>query len=627
VNGGQAALAAGISDRSLQATFDQAPVGIAHVGVEGAWLRVNARLCELLGYSAAELAELTVQELTHPDDLDGDLAQAALLADGEIDSYRLEKRYLRKDGSTLWAQLSGSAVRDENGRLMHFLAIVEDIGARKRAEADAEKARSTLEAVLDSAPLGIALLDMDLRYTRINERLAELNGLGVADHLGRTPMELLPQIPQESYLPHWQRVLDTGEPLLGVEFEAATPAAPGVLRSFREDWYPILVEESVVALAALVTETTDERRRAAERERLAAAELIAAERQQAAQVLAAVGDGIVAVDAGSQITYLNAAAMRILSTRAELAQGSPIARVVGGWTDVEDRIPIAATTESAPVATLPFELHGGRESWLSIGGVRYANGIVYAFRDQTGEHRLEQLRREFITTLSHELRTPLAAVYGGVHTLLRSDVDFDRDSRRPLLEMAVEQAERLRELADRVLVVEELDSDALALNEQPVDPNELVHRLVDAHRTRTQNGQVVEVEEATAPRIVADPHRLESVLAALLDNAIKFSPNGGRVAVAATASDRHVRFTVSDTGIGIAAGDQERIFEKFYRSDPEQTLGIGGAGLGLYIARTLAERMGGAISVDSQPGTGATFVVTLPRREAAAGHPPQHALR
>ncbi len=123
------------SETRFRATFEQAAVGMAHVGLDGRFLRLNKKLCELSGYSAAELKARTFPEITHPDDLGADIAQATALLAGDIPHYSMEKRYIRKDGSTVWANLTGSLVRDDQGRPDYFIAVVEDITRRKQSEA------------------------------------------------------------------------------------------------------------------------------------------------------------------------------------------------------------------------------------------------------------------------------------------------------------------------------------------------------------------------------------------------------------------------------------------------------------------------------------------------------------
>lgn len=148
-----------LSEARFRSTFDEAPVGIAHVAPDDHFLRVNPALCEITGYTGSELKALTFADITHPDDLHLDVRQVGLLADGKIHRYTLEKRYLRKNGSIVWINLTGSAVRDEQGQLVHFIAIIEDITGRRQAEA-------TLRLALDSARLIAFVWDIPTNAVR-----------------------------------------------------------------------------------------------------------------------------------------------------------------------------------------------------------------------------------------------------------------------------------------------------------------------------------------------------------------------------------------------------------------------------------------------------------------------------
>jgi signal transduction histidine kinase len=261
--------------------------------------------------------------------------------------------------------------------------------------------------------------------------------------------------------------------------------------------------------------------------------------------------------------------------------------------------------------TLPLEL-GGRDLWLSFVAVRSADGIVYAFRDLTIERRLDEVRNDFVTTISHELRTPMAAVYGAAETLLHRDIELSADQGRLLLEVIATQAARLTQITEEVLLTSKLDRGELSVRRGPVDVVELVRRTVDALGGQLPEAVTIAVEVPAAVGAASgDADRIEQVLVNLLDNALKYG--GGAVTIRVEDVDGSVRVSVADSGPGIAPADQQRIFEKFYRGDPQQTHAPGGTGLGLYISRELVRRMDGRLDVVSEPGEGATFVLELPR--------------
>jgi signal transduction histidine kinase len=279
-------------------------------------------------------------------------------------------------------------------------------------------------------------------------------------------------------------------------------------------------------------------------------------------------------------------------------------------------VPVAAVPGpgSTEARTLPLEIDG-RELWLSISGVEFEGGVVYAFRNLTEERALEELKGEFVATVSHELRTPLAAIYGSAQTLLRRDLDLDAESKERLLEVIAQESERLSRIAGDILLANNLDSGRLRLPKAQIDVARLVTEVVEEMRSvfaDRKNISLSLVMPDAPTRVVGDSDRLRQVLINLVDNAVKYSPDGGRIEVRVEPHENGLRLAVRDQGLGIAHGEQQRIFGKFYRVDPQQSGGVGGTGLGLYICRELVRRMEGRVSVTSKEGEGSTFVVELP---------------
>jgi PAS domain S-box-containing protein len=338
----------------------------------------------------------------------------------------------------------------------------------------------------------------------------------------------------------------------------------------------------------------------------------AAERAQAAEALAFVGDGILLVDRDSVVRLWNAAAETITGLRAEGVMGRPAADAIPGWAALESHVVLAATPgEAAPGEVLVLQL-GDREVWLSVVGVRFHAGTVFAFRDLTAERAVEKLKSDFVSTVSHELRTPLAGVYGAAMTLQREDVRFDDQQRRVLLDVIAAEAGRLGRIVEDILSVGQLEAHALTLRVEANDATAIAGEAVRAARMRLTTDLPIEIASTTDAMVAADRTRLLQVLGNLLDNAIKYSPDGSLVELHVDAADARIRFSVSDRGLGIPAGERERIFAKFFRLDPELARGVGGTGLGLYICRELVGVMGGRIWADARTGGGSTFVVELP---------------
>jgi PAS domain S-box-containing protein len=338
----------------------------------------------------------------------------------------------------------------------------------------------------------------------------------------------------------------------------------------------------------------------------------AAERAQAARVLASVGDGVVLVDHNGVVRYWNRAAAAITGLPESEVVDSPIAEAFPGWSTIAGRAPVAAEGATNPrPESLPLAL-GDREVWLSVAGVEVPDGIVYAFRDLTEDRALDEMKTEFVSTVSHELRTPLAAIYGAAVTLRRTDVHLDAEQRENLLSVVSNEADRLARTVNAILWASRLDTDTLRVTIESCDPVELTREVVTAQAVHLPPGIELRIDSPDRlPPVAADRDKVGQVLVNLVENGVKYSPDGGTVLVRLRTVGRDVRFSVVDEGLGIPHVEQRRIFEKFYRLDPNMTRGIGGTGLGLYICRELVRRMGGRIWVESAPGRGSTFTFEL----------------
>jgi PAS domain S-box-containing protein len=358
-------------------------------------------------------------------------------------------------------------------------------------------------------------------------------------------------------------------------------------------------------------------------ERASHQEEVREERERAARVLAHVGDGVFFVDGEGLIRLWNPAAAAITGLRATDVLGRPPEEAMPGWEAIARFVPTTAAPVSAArhAETLPLELPG-REIWISISAVDFPDGRVFAFRDLTEERDVEKMKADFVATVSHELRTPLAAVYGAAMTLRRTDLELDDVRRDRLLAVVASESDRLARIINEVLAASRLDSGTFALALESCDPAALARQVVEAARAHLPDGISIALSPADGlPHVAADPVMARQVLTNLIENAVKYSPSGGRVSVSLERQEGRILFTVRDEGLGIPLREQERIFQKFYRLDPDLTRGVGGTGLGLYICRELVRRMGGRIWVASREGEGSTFFFELPLADARATQP------
>ena len=265
-------------------------------------------------------------------------------------------------------------------------------------------------------------------------------------------------------------------------------------------------------------------------------------RAQAAQALEFVGDGVFLVGADGVIRLWNPAAERITGLASLDLVGYAAADVLATW-------PLREVGERQH--TYPIEVDG-RELWLALTAVPFADGTVYAFRDLTEEQALERLKSDFVSTVSHELRTPLAAIYGAAMTLQRTDVALARRAAHGLLDVVANESERLARIVNDVLWASRLDAGVLDVSIESCDAGALAGAVAAAARAHLPDGDRARPRRASdLPAIAADPDKVRQVLVNLVDNAVKYSPDGGLVARARRPRTARVRFSVSDRGLGI----------------------------------------------------------------------------
>jgi PAS domain S-box-containing protein len=391
-----------------------------------------------------------------------------------------------------------------------------------------------------------------------------------------------------------------GVPVVGTE--GATLGVLAVYASVPREWR----EEEIEALLAVAASTSAA---------LSNAELyqrVALERERSVAILANIAEGIVAVDRDGNVVLWNSAAEGITGVPAAVALGrAPV--------DVLQRS-LESSDEGPRGERLVPITRGREEVWLSVteavmrDPVGAIAGRIFAFRDISDDRLVEQVKSDFVSTVSHELRTPLTSIYGFAETLLRRDVMFGDEERQTFLHYIASESQRLTSIVDTLLNVARLDTGDLQVNLVETDVRDVVGQVLDTVSRVEVNGHRFVVELPEGPlAATADREKLRQVCAILVDNAVRYSPDGGTVTVGATRRQDLVEVSIEDEGIGIPQSDQEQIFRKFYRgSDAEFRADSGGTGLGLFIARGLVTAMGGRIWVSSQEGEGSRFAFELP---------------
>jgi PAS domain S-box-containing protein len=630
-------------------------------GDRSSCLYIGPQVEAMLGYSSAEWSaepEL-FSRLLYPDDrekvLDG---HERAEADGG--RFRCEYRLVARDGRIVWVREETTTVRDAVGNSRYAQTFLVDISERKRADDEREQLRAAertaanlqtvrqrrLDFLREAGDVLSAAMETQTSIQRVAELavhdLADWSAVDVLEESGELtrmgvacaePRGAVPAREPDGFV---QAVIKSGRQLVipalahreSLNEELVEPGLPdevvslicvplasrgrplGALTLARSAHGPEYgADELGLAedLAARIGIAIDRGRLYLEVE----------ERADAARVLTYVADGVVLLDRADVVRLWNPAAESITGIASAVVLGRPPAEVIPGWREAVDSIPVSTSPAPGhPEVMIPIETEHG-ERWIAISGVEFFGGTVYAFRDVTEGRQLEELKADFIATASHELRTPLAAVYGAAQTLLRHDFALDEAGRDRFVSLIAEESERLGRIVNEILLANQLDSGRVDLGSEPFDPVELVERAVEAARAHAPPEISVEpVAPEPIPLVAADRDKVRQVIVNLIENAMKYSPDGGRIEVGLqpgqSSDEETVIFYVKDEGIGIPSHELARIFEKFYRLDPQMTRGVGGTGLGLYICSELVHRMGGNIWVESSEGQGSTFLLELP---------------
>ena len=329
-----------------------------------------------------------------------------------------------------------------------------------------------------------------------------------------------------------------------------------------------------------------------------------------------MSDGVVVVGPNQRVIFCNAAFCRAVNIEIATWEGRPVVEVIPN-ADLLNFVEQVRTVNAPITSELIVGSVRTRSFAVTATLIRSndtTSGSVIVLHDISELRRLERARRDFAANVSHEFKTPLTAIQGFADTLLSGALE-DAEHSRKFVEIIRENAVRLGRLTDDLLKLAQIEAGKLELQRQPVAVSSVTQPCLEVTRLKAdQKNLTLETDyRADLPLVNGDSLCLQQVLQNLLDNAVRYSPTGGRIIVRAFVKDSEIVISVSDSGVGIPKAEQERIFERFYRADAARSREDGGTGLGLSIAKHLVEAHGGRIQVQSEVGIGSTFSVFLPR--------------
>ncbi len=563
------------------------------------------------------------------------------LAEGAIVGLANHTVLIARDGTERPIDDSAAPIRTQDGKIAGAVLVFRDITARHQAAADIAAANqrnaetvALLDAVLMNAPIGIGLYDNDLRFVKLNDALAQINGLPLEMHLGRTISEVLPGIPEE-ILEDLRKVQRTGQPLVQKEITRRMPNTSTGKQHLFVNYYPVSNPAgtkfgigATVLDVTLLKQSEDALRESESRLRF---------------VMSSMPQKIFTAKPNGDVDYFNPEWINYTGLTFDQIRD-------WGWTqfvhedDVEENTQVwkAALASGKPFL---FEHRIRRAD----GEYRWHVSRAVALKDETGnvgmwvgsntdihEERqtANELRRlaaelsqadtrkdEFLATLAHELRNPLAPIRNGLNLMRISGDKEQFEQARTLMDR---QLTHMVRLVDDLMDVSRINRGSIELRKEPVELANVINNAVEASRPMIEKmGHALTIALPDHPVLLsADLTRLAQVFSNLLNNAAKYSDSGGRIRLTAQHLDNAVVVFIQDDGIGIPADKLDTIFEMFAQVDQSLEKSQGGLGIGLTLVRRLVEMHGGTVVAHSEgPGTGSTLTVRLPVAIASAAQP------
>ncbi|HML24642.1 MAG TPA: PAS domain-containing protein [Aggregatilinea sp.] len=597
----------------------------------------NRRYAEFAGLEKQEDGTWQWRAVLHPDD-EQPTAEAWQRAVATGQPYEIEHRALRAGGEYRWQLSRAFPVRDDQGNVVRWYGTATDIHDQKLAEQAARDSRTLIqqqlaeiEAIYDTAPVGLCFLDTNLRYVRVNGRLAEMNGVPVAQHMGRTVYEIVPEV-ADMAAPLIRRVIDTGEPILRLELVGKTPAQPGVTRAWEESFLPLKNGSGQVIGVNIVAEEITERKQADER------------LQHYGLLIRHVWDAILSVDREYRIQSWNHAAEVIYGWTAEEVQGKVLFDVLqsrypsreyddvirqlesqGFWHgEVIHTRKDGTTIYALASKTMLYDEKGERIGMVAVNHditerkqaearIRELNADLER-RVQERTAQLVDLNQEiesFSYSVSHDLRTPLRALDGFSQVLLEDYHDVLDEEAQFLLGRIRAASQRMSHLIDDLLKLSRLTR--AEIRHDQINLSDLAWEIVDDLQ-RDNTHRQVEITIQPDLTAVGDAHLLGILLENLFGNAWKFTRmrDPARIEFGCQDEDGRSVYFVRDNGVGFNSAYSGKLFTAFQRLHSESE--FEGTGIGLATVKRIVHRHDGKVWAEGAVDQGATFYFTLAER-------------
>lgn len=548
----------------------------------------------------------------------------------ETESFLAEYRIVTKEGRVIWVQDQAYVVIASDGKTQILQGLIFDITSRKTLENELALQEAQLDAFFNSSPLGMNIIDEQLRLVRINQPLAEINNLNKDNYKDKPLQFVLPQLAPKME-PIYQQVLKTGEAVINHEIACEVLNQPGVTRHWLVSYFPIPNQKNNrLWVGTVVLEISDRKK----------AEQALLERETTLRTLGDnLDSGVISqyvreTDGTYHFSYISKGIKRLVGVEPEEVLKNP--QILFELMVEEDRLAYQNLTQQSwqnlsgfqmqirkrtpggefqwsQLRSLPRRLPDGRTLWdvleMDITELKKIEIELQQAKDKA--EMANRAKSEFLANMSHEIRTPMNAIFGFCQLLQNLVSDPQQQS---YLETIISSSKTLLALINDILDLSKIEAGQIKLTYEPVNLKNVIVEIKNIFTEKAQSkgiALILETSENIAKKISFDEIRLRQILFNVVGNALKFTELG-HVKIKAEIKDLELKLEISDTGIGIAPEQQERIFEAFVQTEGQSTRKYGGTGLGLAITKRLTKMLGGSIELNSKLGEGSVFSFIFP---------------
>jgi PAS domain S-box-containing protein len=615
------------SKEGFRSYFYNGPVAMCVNSSENTWMEINQEFCRLVGYEKEELFAMNWEKITHPDDIKANQELIQKMKDGELDHFKLDKRYIRKDGAIIYATLSLVSSRNADGSLDYVIVSFIDNTEHFKAVENLVQERHLLRTLVDNLPFPIYFIDKDGKKVIANK--ADLENIGCADErevLGKTDEVLFPnEVGKRGHADNLT-VLQTGNPILNREEDFIN--VKGEQRWLQTTKIPLFdTNHQITGLVGIGLDVTQQRM---------LQQKIKESEAYYRSLVNVSPDGIIVTDPQGTVDFVSYKVYDIFGIPEST---NLIGDSIFNWiapeslefskVNFQNVLSGMLKTPSQEFKCRKFDgsiFWGESASTLLEDSDGDIKGTMIVFRDISDRKQAEEeillaknkveesdrLKSAFLQNISHEIRTPMNSIIGFLEIL--EDPNFSRNEKKMYANIVNKSGHRLLNTIHDIVEISKIMTSNVEVNSDVLEIKEFIQEHFQNFKPLVDEKGLTftfDCKLAETLRIRTDQRKLGTALYKILDNALKFTNEGG-IVLGLKKQDKTLCFKVQDTGIGIEPKKLSSIFQPFYQTDQEYSRKYEGAGLGLSISKAYIEMLGGKIWIESNPDIGSTVYFSIP---------------